>query len=94
MINYLHLIPFFYNVAPEECPVLLTEVPLNPKANRGKMTPGMLETFSTPAIYVATQTVLSLYASGHTTGIVFDSGDGVSHTVPIYNGYVLLHAFL
>ena len=54
------------------------------QANRGRMTQVVFETFNVPVMYVAIQAVLSLYASGRTTGIVMDSGDRVSHTVPIY----------
>ena len=74
--------------------MLLTEAPLNPKANRQKMIQIMFETFNTPAMYLSSQAVLSLIASGFTTGIVFDSGDEASYTVPIYEGNTLPHATL
>ena len=67
----------FYNemgIDPEEHPILLTEAPKNPKANREKMMEMMFERFNFPAMFVSIQAVLSLYASGRTTGIVLDAG--------------------
>merc|ERR1711981_95018 len=86
----------FYNelrVAPNECKgVLLTEAPRNPKANREKMVQIMFETFEVQNVYVAIQAVMSLYSAGRTTGLVVDSGDGVTHTVPVFEGFSLPHA--
>ena len=78
-------------IDPQEQPVLLTEAPLNPKKNREKMIEVFFETFKVPAFYVFTQAVLALYASGRTTGLVVDSGDGVTHTVVIFDGYSIKH---
>lgn len=77
---------------PAEQPVLLTEAPLNPKKNREKMIEIFFEKFKAPAFYVFTQAVLALYASGRTTGLVVDSGDGVTHVVVVYDGYSIKHA--
>eukprot|EP01125_Pyxidicula_operculata_P003992 TRINITY_DN1564_c0_g1_i1.p1 TRINITY_DN1564_c0_g1~~TRINITY_DN1564_c0_g1_i1.p1 ORF type:complete len:362 (-),score=10.10 TRINITY_DN1564_c0_g1_i1:62-1147(-) len=82
------------HVAPEEHPILLTEASMGPKANREKITQIMFETFNVPAMYLALQATLSLNASGRTTGIVLYIGDGICHTVPIFEGYALPHAIL
>lgn len=87
----------FYNelrVQPETMNVLLTEAPMNPRINREKMTQLMFETFSVKAMYVGLQAVLSLYSSGRTTGVVLDAGDGVAHTVPIYEAYSMPHGIM
>ncbi len=73
----------------EEHPVLLTEPPLNPRENRDTAASILFEQFNVPAIYMSIQAVLSLYASGRTTGIVLDSGDGVTHAVPVYEGFAI-----
>lgn len=78
----------------EEHPVLLTEAPLNPRRNREKAAEIFFETFNVPALFISMQAVLSLYATGRTTGVVLDCGDGVSHSVPIYEGFAMPHSIM
>jgi centractin len=73
----------------EDHPVLLTEPPLNPRTNRDTAAQILFDQFNVPAVYMSIQAVLSLYASGRTTGIVLDAGDGVSHAVPVYEGFAI-----
>jgi actin beta/gamma 1 len=82
----------FYNelgVFPNEHAVLMTDVTLNLKSDREKMAQIMFETFNVPAFYVSMQAVLSMYASGHDTGIVLESGAGITHAVPIHQNKVI-----
>mmetsp|Transcript_24330 Transcript_24330/g.33768 ORF Transcript_24330/g.33768 Transcript_24330/m.33768 type:complete len:375 (-) Transcript_24330:270-1394(-) len=79
-------------VQKDEHPVLITEPPLNPRKNREKMAEIFFETFNVPAFYVQIPPILCLYASGRTTGLVLDSGEGVTHAVPVFEGFALPHA--
>ena len=79
-------------VSPEEHPIMMTETSLNPKADREKVAEIMFETFNVPYLYLHLQAVLALLASGRTTGVVLDSGESVSHVVPIFESYAIPHA--
>merc|ERR1719401_3100156 len=79
-------------VNPEEHAVIVSEAPMNPRKNRERMVEMLFEKFSVPAAYIVIQAVMSLYSYGRTTGCVVDSGDGVTHTVPVYEGFALPHA--
>jgi actin len=85
----------FYNelhVSSEEFPILLTEHPLNPKLSRERMALIMFESFNVPALYIANTAALAQYASGRGTGLVLESGDGVTHAVPVFEGHALNYA--
>ncbi|CAA7265160.1 unnamed protein product [Cyclocybe aegerita] len=78
-------------INPQGRKVLLTEPPMNPRVNRERMCQVMFEEYGFQGVYVAIQAVLTLYAQGLTTGVVVDSGDGVTHIVPVYDGFAMPH---
>jgi len=78
-------------INPKECKIMLTEPPMNPRQNREKMVQVMFEKYGFKGVYIAIQAVLTLYAQGLLTGVVVDSGDGVTHIVPVYEGFSLPH---
>jgi len=79
-------------IPPEDHAILLSEPPKNSKEAREHTTKIMFEYFNVPCLYMSNQAVLSLCASGHTTGLVIDSGEGATDTVPIHEGYAVPHA--
>ncbi|KAK9393890.1 actin-like [Crotalus adamanteus] len=86
----------FYNelrVAPEDRPVLLSDRPVNIRSDREKMTQIMFESFNTSAFYLAIQAVLSLFASGRTTGVVVDIKNNRMDPIPVYDGHAIHQAF-
>jgi len=86
----------YLNCDPEEHYMLLTEPPMNTPENREYTAEIMFETFNVPGLYNGVQAVLALIASRLSkdaekilTGTVVDSGDGVTHIIPVVDGYVI-----
>lgn len=73
-------------IKPEDHKIMLTEPPMNPTSNKKKMCEVMFEKYNFAAAKVSIQAMLVLYAQGLLTGVVVDSGDGVSHIVPVWEG--------
>lgn len=71
--------------------ILLTEAPMNARENREKMFQTMFETYNFDRVQISTQAMLTLYAQGLMSGVVVDSGDGVTHVVAVADGFVMPH---
>lgn len=74
-------------VEPRAHSLLLTEPPYNPRPNREKVVEMMFETYQVPSLNISIQGVLALLGQGRTTGLVLDSGEGVTYTMPIFDGF-------
>lgn len=71
--------------------IMLTDPPQNPKSNREKMLEVMFEKFHFQGAFIQIQAILTLYSQGLLSGLVVDSGDGVTHAVPVFDGYTSHH---
>ena len=89
-----HIFTNELKVAPEEHKVFLTQDPMNPKDNKEKMAKIMFETFNVPGLYISNNCVLILYSAGKFTGMTIDLGYGLSHFMPISDGFPIKHAYL
>ncbi|GIY34965.1 actin B [Caerostris extrusa] len=87
-----HTFHHLLEVNPRDHAVIVSEAPKNPLSNRERMLEILFEKFGCQGVFVVIQAVLALYTGGRTTGIVLDSGDGISHAVPVYEGYAIHHA--
>lgn len=77
-----------FKVAPDEHPLILADSAL--KQQKEKIAYIMFETFNVPSMYLCMHAQLALYASGRTTGLVLESGDGSTRAVPIFEASVIL----
>mmetsp|Transcript_49695 Transcript_49695/g.107649 ORF Transcript_49695/g.107649 Transcript_49695/m.107649 type:complete len:388 (+) Transcript_49695:160-1323(+) len=90
-MQHLYNYTFFdrLKIDPSEHKIMLTEAALNPQSNRKKLVQMMFETYNFQGVYCSIQAVLTLYAQGLLTGVVVDAGDGVTHIVPVFEGFAL-----
>ncbi|XP_040846094.1 actin-like protein 9 [Ochotona curzoniae] len=91
-VLWRHLLEHDLRVGPQDHPLLFSDPPFSPATNREKLVEVAFESLHAPAMYVASQSVLSAYAHGRVSGLVVDTGHGVTYTVPVFQGYNLPHA--
>ncbi|ELK08109.1 actin-like protein 9 [Pteropus alecto] len=87
-----HMLEHDLRIATGDHPLLFSDPPFSPATNREKLVEVAFESLRSPAMYVASQSVLSVYAHGRVSGLVVDTGHGVTSTVPVFQGYHLPHA--
>jgi actin-related protein 2 len=87
-----HLWNYTFNdklgINPAEMKILMTEPAMNPKRNRERLIEVMFEKYGFEGASISIQAMLTLTAQGLLTGVVVDTGDGVTHVVPVYDGFV------
>jgi len=87
----------FFNelqLSPEDHPVLFCESIVATDLDRKNIASLMFETLNSSAIFQRSSSILGLYGSGKVSGLVVDSGQGVTSVVPITEGHSFPHAIV
>lgn len=82
------------NLETKNVNVLMTDSPFNPKENRQRIAEIMFEHFKVKSLAIMNTAALSMYSTGKVSGLIVESGEGISYTVPIFEGYALPHAMI
>ena len=102
LVNEQEIIPLFNHIYSKlgintderrEHPLIITEPLLNPYSNREKIANSLFDYIGIPSIFFASQPILSLFSTSATTGIILESGEGVSQSCIIYEGYSLPNTY-
>jgi len=80
------------NLDPKNVNVLMTDSPFNHKEKRCRMAEIMFEHFKVKSLAVMNTAALSMYSTGRVSGLIVECGEGISYTVPVFEGYALPHA--
>lgn len=87
-----HIFETELSLDPKNMNVLLTDSPMNKRENKQAIAELLFEKFKVESLTIMNTSVLSLFSTGKTSGIVVECGEGVSYSVPIFEGYALPHA--
>lgn len=90
-IMWKHIYDYSLNLKPRDGPVLVTEPALTPLVDGQHISEVFFENLGVPTFYLSVQAVLALFAAGFTTGLVLNSGAGITQCVPFFEGYCLPH---
>lgn len=87
IFNYIYNQLGFNSQEIKEHPILITEPLLNPYDNKEKIATALFENLNVPALFFASQPILSLFSTSKTSGTVLESGFGITQSCVIYEGY-------
>ena len=83
-----HALDNVVKTSAKQHPILMSDAPGTSEADRAKMTELLFEKFETPAYFVGTDAVLSVYSAGRTSSMFLDCGYGLTSAMLVHEGFI------